>query len=68
MADKLKGRRFWKVGNRRHVWIVDAFITDDHERAPFAVLVSEDRQSTEDVDLSHLLDTGIYLPAPTHRN
>lgn len=62
MADILEGQRFWKVGDRHHVWIVDAVVTEDHDRAPFAILLSEDLQSTEDVDLSHLLNTEIYVP------
>lgn len=62
MTEILEGQRFWKLGDRRHVWVVDAVVTEDHDRAPFAIMVSEDLQNTEDVDLSHLSNIEIYVP------
>ena len=60
MRSELLGQRFWKHGDHRHVWIVDAVEPEKNGRPPFAILVSEDGQSTEDVDLSHLEDPAQY--------
>jgi hypothetical protein len=62
MTEALQGRRFWKHGNHTHVWVVDAIISDKEGHPPFAVLVSEDGRSSEDVDLSHLENTDLYTP------
>ena len=56
------GEKFWKVGDRRHVWVVDAIIAETPGAPALAVLVSEDGQSAEEVDLAHLVDPEQYLP------
>ena len=63
MRTDLLGQRFWKHGDHRHVWIVDAVEPGDKERPPFVILVSEDGRATEDVDLSHLEDPEQYTKA-----
>lgn len=62
MTVVLEGQRFWKHGDHKHVWVVDAIVRDKEGRPPFAVLVSEDGRMTEDVDLSHLQDLNQYTP------
>ena len=62
MTAVLEGQRFWKHGNHAHVWIVDAVVSGKDKQPPFVVLVSEDGTTSEDVDLSHLEDPGIYTP------
>jgi len=57
------GQRFWKHGNHRHVWAVDAIVPAQAGRPAFAVLVSEDGTASEDVDLNHLDDRNLYIPA-----
>lgn len=63
-AHGLMGRRFAKVGDHKHVWVVEAVESGSVNRAPFAILVSEDRRAVEDVDLSHLDDPDAYSPLP----
>lgn len=58
-----EGQRFWKHGNHRHVWVVDAIVRARAGRPAFAVLVSEDGTASEDIDLDHLGDRNLYLPA-----
>lgn len=62
MTEILEGQRYWKVGNHSHVWVVDAVEPGKPGRPAFAILVSEDGQSTEDVDLSHLRNPNLYTP------
>jgi len=57
-----EGQRFWKHGNHRHVWIVDAVVSEKPGRPAFAVLVSEDGTASEDVDIDHLCDRNLYAP------
>jgi hypothetical protein len=64
MTNILEGQRFWKHGDHDHVWIVDAVMSGDAERPPFAILMREDGQTVEDVDLSHLENPNIYTPVP----
>lgn len=63
MLEALIGRRFWKHGDHRHVWIVDDVIRAKEGKSAFAVLVSEDGNATEDVDLGHLENRNLYVPA-----
>jgi hypothetical protein len=65
MIEILEGQKFWKVGNHKHVWVVDAVEPEKDGRPAFAILVSEDGLSTEDVDLSHLKDRNLYTPVPS---
>ncbi len=64
MTTILEGQRFWKHGDHTHVWVVDAIVPAKEGRPAFAVLVSEDGQSSEDVDLSHLQNPNLYTLAP----
>ena len=64
MTTVLEGQRYWKVGDHTHVWVVDAVVAGKAERSPFAVLVSEDASSTEDVDLTHLENPNLYTRIP----
>ncbi len=64
MTDVLEGQKYWKFGDRRHVWVVDAVEPEKAGRAAFAILVSEDGQSCEDVLLSHLKNPNLYSPVP----
>ena len=64
MTEILEGQRYWKVGDHTHVWIVDAVEPEKAGRPAFAILVSEDRHATEDVDLSHLKNPNLYSPVP----
>ena len=59
-----EGQRYWKHGDHARVWVVDAIIRDHAERAPYAILVSEDGLETEDIDLSHLEDRNQYILVP----
>jgi hypothetical protein len=63
MTRILEGQRFWKHGDHRHVWIVDAIVPAKNGHPAFAVLVNEDERITEDVDLSHLENPNLYTPA-----
>jgi len=56
------GTKLWKSGDHTHVWTVDALVPAREERAAFAVLVSKDGLSAEDVDLSHLDDPEQFTP------
>ena len=63
MDHRLEGRKFWRAGDHRHVWVVDAVITGRAERPDFAILVSQDGSSVDEVDLSHLENPNLYTPA-----
>lgn len=67
MTTVLEGQRYWKVGDHTHVWVVDAVVAGKGGRPAFAVLVSEDGRSTEDVDLTHLENPNLYTRAPRAR-
>lgn len=56
------GGRYWKVGDRAHVWIVDALVPAADMRTAQVVLVSEDGGSVEEIELSHLKDLEQYAP------
>jgi hypothetical protein len=60
MTTVLEGQKYWKVGDHTHVWVVDAVIPAEANRPAFAVLVSQDARSTEDVDLTHLENPNLY--------
>jgi hypothetical protein len=62
MTEIPEGQKFWKVGDHRHVWVVDAVEPKSPGRPAFAILVSEDGTATEDVDLSHLQNPNLYSP------
>jgi hypothetical protein len=62
MTGILEGQRFWKHGDHTHVWVVDAIVPARNGRLPFAVLVNEDGQVSEDVDVSHLENPDLYTP------
>lgn len=64
MTEISEGQRYWKVGNHRHVWVVDAVEPETDGRAAFAILVTEDGLNAEDVDLSHLKNPNLYTPVP----
>ncbi|MHA1565033.1 MAG: hypothetical protein ACTSX7_06955 [Alphaproteobacteria bacterium] len=64
MTEILEGQRYWKVGDRSHVWVVDAVEPEKADRPAFAIMVSEDGLATEDVDLSHLNNLNLYGPVP----
>ena len=64
VSNILEGQRFWKHGDHTHVWVVDAIVPGQPGRAAFAVLLSEDGQTTEDVDVSHLENPNLYTPVP----
>jgi hypothetical protein len=62
MTTELIGRKFWKPGDRQHVWVVDAVVPTAKGRPTFVVLVSQEGDMAEDVDLSHLEDPEQYTP------
>jgi hypothetical protein len=64
MTHHLEGQHFWKVGNHKHVWVVDTVIEASAHKPAFAVLVCEDLDASEDVDLSHLENPEVYTPVP----
>ncbi len=64
MSTILEGQRFWKHGDHRHVWIVDAIVPTKDHRPAFAVLISKAGRASEDVDLSHLENSELYTPVP----
>jgi len=64
MTAVVEGQAYWKVGDHAHVWIVDAVVPAKAGRPPFAVLVSKDGRSTEDVDLTHLENPNLYTRVP----
>jgi len=66
MTEALEGKRYWKVGDRRHVWMVDAVEPASGARGAFAILVSDDSRASEDVDLTRLLNPELYTPVPEH--
>ena len=62
MKEILEGQKYWKAGDHRHVWIVEAVEPETGSRPAFAILVSADGTATEDVDLSHLQNSDLYTP------
>ena len=62
MKEISEGQKYWKSGDHRHVWVVDAVEPGTAERPAFAILVSEGGTATEDVDLSHLQNPDLYTP------
>ena len=64
MTEILVGQRYWKVGDHRHVWVVDAVEPVTGNRPAFAIMVSEDGLNAEDVDLSHLSNPNLFTPVP----
>lgn len=64
MGEILEGQKYWKVGDHRHVWVVEAVEPETAERPAFAILASEGGTATEDVDLSHLQNPNLYAPVP----
>lgn len=63
VSHELLGRRFFKVGDKRHTWVVSALKSADACGRPFAILISEGDFAAEEVDLSHLGDVELYVPA-----
>ena len=63
MTTVLEGQKYWKAGDHAHVWVVDAVVAAKAGRPAFAVLVSEDSRSSEDVDLTHLENPNLYTRA-----
>ena len=62
MTEILEGMKYWKVGDHKHVWVVDAVESESLGQPAFAILVSEDGLSSEDVDLSRLRNPDLYTP------
>ena len=58
----LIGRRYWKVGDHGHVWVVEAIEPGKAGQAPFAILVTSDGFNSEDVELSRLNNSDLYTP------
>ena len=56
------GARYWKTGDRKHSWVVDALIPSDGGRSAVVVLMSEDGACVEEVELSHLKGPEQYGP------
>ena len=48
MTQIVIGKRFWKAGDRRHVWIVDGVVAAKPGREAHAILVSEAGSEAED--------------------
>lgn len=61
-----EGQRYLKRGNHRHVWVVDAIIQRRDRPGYYALLVSEDGTSEEEVDIASLADRNLYQPVPAH--
>ncbi len=64
MTTVLEGQKYWKTGDHRHVWTVDAVLHAPTDREPYVVLVSADGTAAEDVDLSHLQNPELYRLVP----
>lgn len=64
MTQVFEGQRFWKRGDHRHVWVVDAVLPRRAGGGRYALLVAEHGDAEEEVDLDHLLDRQIYTPLP----
>ncbi len=62
MTEVLEGKKYWKAGDHKHVWVVDAVEPETNGRPAFVILVSEDGKASEDVDLSHLQNRELYTP------
>ncbi len=54
MTTALKAQKHWKVGDHSHVCFLLAVVAAEAGRAAFAVLVTEDARSTEDIALALL--------------
>ncbi len=69
MTTVFEGQRFWKHGNHRHVWVVDAVLPKAEGSGHYALLVAEDGHASEEVDLDQLLDRNLYtrVPEDPHR-
>ena len=65
MSHGLEGQRFWKAGDHKHVWLVDAVVDASDHGPAFAVLVCEDLDASADVDLSHLENPELYVSVPS---
>jgi len=64
MTSVLEGKKFWKTGDHGHVWVVDAVLPKKDGQGHYAILVSEDGITCEDVDLSHLENPENYTAVP----
>lgn len=58
-----EGQRYWKRGDQRHVWVVDA-VVEGRDKRHYAVLVAEHGGAEEEVDLTHLRNRALYTPVP----
>ena len=57
-----EGQRFRKRGDHRHIWVIDAIVQRKVRPGHYAILVSEDGNSEEEVDLALLADVNLYQP------
>lgn len=64
MLGIMEGQRYWKVGDHKHVWVVDAILPRKNGTNHYVVLVSEDGMETEDVDLSHIANPELFIRIP----
>lgn len=69
MTSVYEGQRFWKRGNHRHTWVVDAVVARTDGSGHDALLISEDGNASEEVDVEVLADRGRYtrVPEDAHR-
>jgi hypothetical protein len=69
MSEIVEGQRYWKRGDHRHVWIVDAVLQRKDGDGHFAIMVAEHGEGEEEVDLDRLRDRSIYtcIPDDPHR-
>ncbi|RDD61044.1 hypothetical protein [Ferruginivarius sediminum] len=64
MTDIVQGQRFWKHGDHRHVWIVDAVLSRPDGEGQYAILVAEHGDAEEEVDMERLRDRAYYTRVP----
>ena len=57
-----EGQRFRKRGDHRHIWVIDAIVQRKDRPGHYAILVSDDGNSEEEVDLALLADVNLYQP------
>jgi len=62
MSGVREGQRFRKRGDHRHIWVIDAIVQRKDRPGHYAILVSEDGNSEEEVDLALLADVNLYQP------
>lgn len=64
MTDVVEGQRFWKHGDHRHVWVVDAVLPRGDGTGHDVVLVAEHEHAVEEVSIDRLRDRSYFIRVP----